>query len=248
MCRYLYRAYEDYNEWINSVDYTTGGGNSTISNPTTAVVVNDVEPISLEEFMAELWEAINITLSEGFENDPCAMDVYNSLNSNNDAFKMLQGFMGKNPIASLTLDLNPALDPLNGGRTLQQGSKIKIEMNSGEFSNQSRLSIIQAMLHEYVHAELFYALASNDSDFGALFDEFANNQHGFMINNYIDLMGNILWNIDGNMMDISFYEALSYRGLEGTSYYKDNIKGTVEETVIKGLQNTIFGGGEPCGN
>jgi len=244
-------AYEDYNEWINNIDYTTGsgGGSSTGTNsPTTAVVIDNVEPISLEEFMAELWEATKITLTEDFENDPCTKGVYDALTKNNDAFKMLQGFMGENPVANLTLDLNPTLDPLNIGRTLQQGSEITIEMNSGEFSNQSRLSITQAMLHEFVHGELFYALVSNDADFGTLFDEFANNQHEFMINNYIALMGNILWSIDGGIMDISFYEALSYRGLEDTSYYKANIKGTIEETVIKGLQNTILGGGTPCGN
>ena len=42
--------------------------------------------------------------------------------------------------------------------------------------------------------------------------------------------------------DIEYYEALSYRGLENTSFYKESIKETDQKVLINALQGTILSG------
>lgn len=243
----------------------SGGGGSGNENPEDGITrdrvgtVKDIdcdvenyifynnECVPLAEYLAEKWEE-SISISTEFSEDPCASSVKQKLDQNDAAWKMIANFTGEPASADLHFDLNPNLASNNGGRTIKTGNQITIEMNSSLFTSQSSLSITQSMLHEYVHAELFYGSVTSDPNFGLLFDNYADKsqvQHSIMIENYLNSMAIILMEIDNREYDIEYYKAISYRGLEGTSFYKNNIKGTAEEVLIKGLQGTVLSG-TPC--
>lgn len=107
------------------------------------------------------------------------------------------------------------------------------------------------MLHEFVHAQLFSALNTNETEFEVLFNQYADSkvgttQQNIIINEYVQLMGAVLSEVDGAQYDIEYYEALSYRGLENTDYYLNNIEGTSDEIILESLQNQLTNGRETC--
>ena len=59
-------------------------------------------------------------------------------------------------------------------------------------------------------------------------------------------MGNVLSSVDGNQFDIDYYQALSYRGLDETDFWINNIQGTANESIIKSFQDQLLNGRQSC--
>ncbi|MEQ9050657.1 MAG: hypothetical protein RLP11_10125 [Marinoscillum sp.] len=238
--------------------YSGGGGGGSISDGssgttdsgTTGVDQIAIKPISVDDYIAKqasLWQMMSITLSNAFKNDPCAMSVFDALNENQSAWRMLAGFLGERPTGSLSFRLNSSFP--NPARTIKNSNEVYIEMNPLYFNAESSLSIMQAMLHEYLHAELFSRQISNDPNIDLMLEQFADSKdspyHNIMID-YVELMGIILYSLDGGTFDLEYYEALAYRGLEQTDYYNTEIRGSAEETIIKSFQQQLLSGRDSC--
>ncbi len=181
------------------------------------------------------------------------MGVFEALTANADAWKLLNNFTGDTPSANIKFELDTNIDKGLGAQTdknLNTGN-ITIRMNPHNFETHSFISIARVMLHEFIHAEIFAKQSSNNPDFGALFNQYADSKfgtthHNLMINQYVILMGNILHDLDGGIKTLEQYKSMAYLGLSDTDYYKDNIKNTIQEDVILANQTIVVSFRKSC--
>ncbi len=229
------------------------GGSASTTSPNGPGVVSPNGLTALKMRQAIQQWGKNISLSDDFKNDPCAMGVYKALTENADAWKFLNNFTGDTPSANIKFDLDPNIKNGIGaqtGKNLKTGN-ITIRMNPDNFSTHSFISIARVMLHEFIHAEMFAKQSSNDQEFATLFNKYADSKvgsthHNLMINKYVMLMGNILFELDGGLKKLEQYKSMAYLGLYETDYYVDKIENTIQEDVILANQTIVVSFRKPC--
>ncbi|MCL5247542.1 hypothetical protein M4I21_17100, partial [Cellulophaga sp. 20_2_10] len=124
---------------------------------------------------------------------------------------------------------------VNGLTRFTPGSKtINIDISTNKLSNAPALSAVRTLIHEYIHADMFRKLNTqnqqNDLDFKATYEKYeTENQHNTMAELYVNsirdalkgfhenvLVGdyNYLTNNGANPLPDNFYEALAWQGLK----------------------------------
>lgn len=147
---------------------------------------------------------------------------------------ILTNFIGEKPV--LHLDLNIGNLTNANGQTGIDGYWAKITIDNSYGSNATSISIARTFVHELIHAEMFRKLASVGyklelvkDNFPGLWDYWVrygngnndgnDSHHNAMAKHYREQIISILKSFDsisGIQRESSFYEAMSWAGLDGT--------------------------------
>ena len=110
--------------------------------------------------LAKNWENDKITLTDAFKNDPCIMDIYNTMSELSVGYETLQNYIGGTPVAKLIFDIQDLSEGNNEGSNgisfvsgTYSNASVTITLNSKKL-DRSKLSIARTLLHEMIHAEL----------------------------------------------------------------------------------------------
>jgi len=225
-------AWEDYNDWISNVTYT-GGGSSSNGTPNTPIVIDNVVPISLEEFMAELWE---ITKIDDSLLKPCMQTIMADLkNLTQGVGQIVTKFAGNVPGYNWEIKDGVLNNNQNASTSQQYNSStgtVTTTFDSNKFGNASDLSVARTMLHETVHAYLV-TFFKNDpliasKSYAQLLQDYYQFEdanfahHQEMARSFVNDLALALQEFGNNRgynNSLQFYEDLAWGGLQGTTYF-----------------------------
>ncbi len=179
-------------------------------------------------------EALDTTMSANFYQNQKARCALAKLMQNNYYKTTLNNFIGENKTIDLNFKIEPIADPLVYGRTELQSNNwntknIYLILNQNTIPNIPSIEVALTLLHEGIHAEIFRKIISiqgpsnlNIDNFPSLFNMYAQYkgyQHEFIANFYLDIMSRALQQFDNYKFSMEYYQALAWRGLEGTEVY-----------------------------
>ncbi len=220
---------------------TTGGTPGTIPDDTEII---DTTPILLDGDQETFFDLYNIDSGSLTGKEKCLNDLLDK-EGNSFVYELLKNFRGDSEF-DIDIESKDSLyksgEPVSGLTFPPQNDVINIQISTNAAASRPALDVVRTLLHEYIHADMYRKLNTEDQvqtndflNFKETYDSYKNgnfkadSQHETMADLYIDEMTKTLKNFheyilveDYNFLTNngaipipdSFYEGLAWRGLK----------------------------------
>ncbi len=181
---------------------------------------------------------VNQSIIDSLADYPCAQAILQQLPSINSMTKsLLQDVFGVNDSVNITFVAKTFTDSLLDGRTIEAQRNAngilnyKIQLNTYMLNIASKDYIIATLLHESIHAYLYYKRVTLDSiafnQQFPLYDSTPTNmgQHLQMAASYVQVITDVLKSFNptlNNATNSQYAEALAWGGLDSTPAFQNN--------------------------
>lgn len=192
----------------------------------------------------------SIIKDASLSNNQKANCVYNKLAQTKTMQNVIGAFSGENTNYDLVFKVDNIGVGLLGAtsKTPNSNNEFTIIINEYYIPSNAALDIARTFLHEAIHAELSQKVASvggshnlSGDNFPAIYEYYRNYQdwsHEQMADHYRNTIINGMKEFDQNAHANSFYDALSWRGLEGTTSWQS--KSSQEQTNIRAVYQNLL--------
>lgn len=184
--------------------------------------------------------------------------IYTKLNSSGTLNKIIKNFMGQNSLYDLVWKGGVYSDNTLGGTYPPQypyTDPVAIVIDTIKSNNRPSLMVAKTLLHEAIHAQLTgWAQSVNytltPANFPGLFDYYTRygpqeGDHQLMAAHYIDVLATGLSEYDNNLHNRSFYEAIAWEGLIGTTVWNSKLE-SEKKTILTTITDFIQNGSKQC--